>query len=226
MKKDVNNCFYDLKVLLDGIIVTDSNGDCLPRSDGMQSAVSQITSVKNGKLMFIGNGASASIASHMATDFWKNAGVPAVAFNDSSLLTCVSNDFGYEHVFEKPIQFFGQSDDVLIAISSSGQSENILKAVSAARELGIYIITLSGFKKNNPLRKMGHLNFYAPSMSYGLVEVAHHALCHFIVDKLCTKNNLNAEKSRLQEVISKSEIKEISFSNKHQVSTAAVDTSN
>lgn len=225
MIEDSNNCFCELKVLLDGIIVTDSTGECLPPSEGLQSAVFRIASVRDRKLMFIGNGASAAIASHMATDFWKNAGVPAVAFNDSSLLTAIGNDLGYRHVFEKPIQFFGRPDDILIAISSSGQSENILRAVSAARELGIYIITLSGFKKDNPLRKMGHLNFYVPSLSYGLVEVAHHAICHFMVDELCTRSSSNSEKSQLPAVFSKNEIKEISPQNTHQVRTPVVDVS-
>lgn len=207
MTKEPNNCFYDLMAVLDGIIATNSTGECLPLSEGLQSAVSRIASVGNRKLMFIGNGASASIASHMATDFWKNAGVPAVAFNDSSLLTAISNDLGYRYVFEKPVQFFGQPDDILIAISSSGQSENILRAVSAAQELGVNIITLSGFKEENPLRVMGHLNFYVPSISYGLVEVAHHAICHFVVDKLCTIKCPDTEESHLQDIVPKSEIK-------------------
>src|SRR3989338_10285965 len=90
-----------------------------------------------GKLLFIGNGASASIASHMAVDFWKNAGIKAFSFNDAVTLTCLSNDYGYRHVFEKPICVFGDKKDLLIAISSSGQSENILRAAIAAKEKGI-----------------------------------------------------------------------------------------
>lgn len=225
MTKNSNNCFDDLKVVLDGIIVTDSTGECLPPNEGLQSAVSRIASVRNRKLMFIGNGASAAIASHMATDFWKNAGVPAVVFNDSSLLTAIGNDLGYRHVFEKPIQFFGQRDDILIAISSSGQSENILRAVSAAQELGVYIIALSGFKEENPLRGMGHLNFYVPSMSYGLVEVAHHAICHYVVNRLCTRKCFDTEKNHLPDIVPKSEIKEISSCHKHQASASVVDIS-
>jgi len=225
MIKDSNNCFDDLKVVLDGIIVTDSTGECLPPNEGLQSAVSRITSVRNRKLMLVGNGASAAMASHMATDFWKNAGVPAIAFNDSSLLTAIGNDLGYRHVFEKPIQFFGQRDDILIAISSSGQSENILRAVSAAQELGVYIIALSGFKEENPLRGMGHLNFYVPSMSYGLVEVAHHAICHFVVDKLCAKKCSETKESHLQDIIHRNEIKEISPRHTPLESAEVVDIS-
>lgn len=225
MITDCSNCFDNLKQVLDGIIVTDFAGESLPLSEGLQIAILHIASVRDKKLMFIGNGASASIASHMATDFWKNAGVPAVAFNDSSLLTAIGNDLGYRHVFEKPIQFFGKPDDILIAISSSGQSENILRAVSAAQELGAYIITLSGFKRENPLRRMGHLNFYVRSMSYGLVEVAHHAICHFVVDKLCTKKHSATEENHLQDIIPRSEIKETSSRHPPLESAKVVDIS-
>ncbi len=135
-----------------------------------------------GKMFFIGNGGSACIASHMAVDFWKNGKIPAFAFNDIALLTCVSNDFGYEHVFAKPIEFIARNSDMLFAISSSGKSKNILKAVEATSALNAGVITLSGFDKNNPLRSKGKYNFYVHSHEYGFVEVIHQYICHFILD--------------------------------------------
>ena len=83
--------------------------------------------------MFVGNGGSAGIASHLAIDFSKNGGMRAMAFNDPSALTCLGNDLGYENVFAKQIEFHGRAGDLLIAISSSGRSPNILNAVKAAR---------------------------------------------------------------------------------------------
>ncbi|MBU4189409.1 MAG: phosphoheptose isomerase, partial [Candidatus Thermoplasmatota archaeon] len=86
------------------------------------------------KLIFIGNGASATISSHQATDFWKNGGMRAIAFNDAALITCVSNDIGYEHVFEKSIEMFADiapfiifldCPELLIAIKTSPSSANI-----------------------------------------------------------------------------------------------------
>ena len=139
------------------------------------------------KLMFVGNGASAAIASHMSTDFWKNGRVRAVAFNDSSGLTCIGNDFGYEHVFEQPVLMFADPGDILVAISSSGASPNILRAVAAAREKACRVITLSGFEPANPLRAGGDLNFYVPARRYGPVEVLHHAVCHCVLDILTAK---------------------------------------
>jgi D-sedoheptulose 7-phosphate isomerase len=146
------------------------------------------------KLMFIGNGGSAAICSHMAIDFWKNGGMRAIAFNDSPLLTCVGNDYGYRHVFEKPIEMFADRGDLLVAISSSGCSENILRGAQAARSRGCGVITLSGFKEDNPLRAMGDLNFHVPSEMYGPVEVIHHSICHCMLDSIMLKKGkLNRE---------------------------------
>lgn len=134
------------------------------------------------KLLFVGNGGSAGIASHLAIDFSKNGGVRALALNDGAALTCLGNDLGFEQVFAKQIEFHGRRDDILVAISSSGQSANILNAVAKARELGLSVITLSGFQTDNPLRRSGDLNFYIASDAYGFVEVGHLALCHAILD--------------------------------------------
>ena len=130
------------------------------------------TAARGGRLFFIGNGGSAAIAGHMATDYTKNGGMPSLAFNDASLLTCFGNDFGYENVFAKAIEYHGRAGDTLIAISSSGRSPSILNAVNAARKLGCDVVTLSGFSPDNPLRDMGDINFHVENDRYGLVEVS------------------------------------------------------
>ena len=140
-------------------------------------------------MILIGNGGSASIASHIATDFLKNAEIPALAFNDSSLITCLSNDLGYEYVFQKPLEMLAKKGDILFSISSSGKSENILNAVKEAKSKGCFLITCSGFNKKNPLRKLGDINFYIPSYAYGYVEIAHLVICHSVVDKIIEKVN-------------------------------------
>lgn len=141
-----------------------------------------LSAKKDNTVFFIGNGGSASIASHMATDFLKNGDMRVLAFNDPSLLTCISNDLGYEMVFAKPISRFAKKNDILFAISSSGESANILRAVEAARKRGCFIITLSGFSSDNRLSKKGDLNFYVSSKLYSHVEIMHLALCHYIAD--------------------------------------------
>lgn len=146
-------------------------------------------------VLFIGNGGSAAIASHQATDYWKCGGIRALAFNDSSLLTCVGNDFGYPHVFEKPVRMFARKGDLLVAISSSGKSPNILNGATAAREVGCGLVTLSGFSAENPLRRLGDLNFYVPSDRYGFVEITHLAILHCALD-LWSERRAVSDKSR------------------------------
>jgi D-sedoheptulose 7-phosphate isomerase len=176
--------FSNLKKSLDALEVRDEKGASLTQDKGFQRAIEWIREAgkARAKVIFVGNGGSAAIASHQAVDLWKNGGIRAVAFNDASLLTCVSNDYSYSEVFEKPLAMFADPADILIAISSSGRSSNILKAAEKAKAIGCRVVTMSGFKPDNPLRKTGHLNFYIPSEAYGFVEIAHHTLCHYITD--------------------------------------------
>lgn len=186
MRENVEKYFEILKGMFDKIIATAADGKVYEFSKAIDMSLRIIRdqASSGGKLLFIGNGASASIASHMAVDFWKNAGIRAFAFNDSALLTCISNDYGYERVFEKPIEMFAGPGDVLIAISSSGQSENILRGVFAAKEKKAKVVTLSGFEGDNPLRKLGEINFYVPAAQYGYVETVHLSICHCLVDMI------------------------------------------
>ena len=160
--------FKTLKNMLDGIASSDASGLELVTDDAITKSVGIIVeqSSAGGKVLFIGNGASASMSSHIATDISKNGGLKALAFNDSSLLTCISNDCGYNNVFSKAIEMFADEQDVLVAISSSGESKNILNAVSAGRKKGLKVITLSGFGKDNSLRKLGDINFYVPASEF------------------------------------------------------------
>jgi D-sedoheptulose 7-phosphate isomerase len=176
----------ELGDMLQRVEASDRPGGTLECAEAIDRAVALVRgqTAAGRKVIFIGNGGSAAIASHQAVDYWKNGGMRAVAFNDSSLLTCVGNDFGYPHVFEKPIEMFADPGDVLMAISSSGRSENILRAVMAGERTRCRVITLSGFGPENPLRRLGELNFYVPSDSYGYVEITHLAICHCIVDSI------------------------------------------
>ena len=141
------------------------------------------TDAGSGKLMAIGNGGSAAIASHMQNDVCKAVGVRSLVFTEQPLLTALANDDGYETVFETPVKLWAEPGDVLVAISSSGRSQNILRAVQAATERHCEVVTLSGFDEANPLRDMGAVNFHVASDVYGLVENVHGALTHYITDR-------------------------------------------
>lgn len=145
------------------------------------------TSANNNKLIIVGNGGSAAMASHVAVDLTKNTGIRAINFNEADLLTCFANDYGYEHWVSQALKFYADKGDLTILISSSGSSKNILNGATTAKELGLGIITFSGFNQDNPLRNSGELNFYAESKGYNIVEMAHHVWLLAIVDRIIGK---------------------------------------
>ena len=147
----------------------------------------QGTKAQNRKIILIGNGGSSAIAEHMAVDLTKNAGLRATAISGSPMLTTFANDFGYEKVYQKAIEAFGDEGDVLIAISSSGTSKNILNACAAGRAKNMSMITLSGFDADNPLRKLGDINLWVNSRAFGYVEMIHNSLLHYINDAIIGK---------------------------------------
>jgi D-sedoheptulose 7-phosphate isomerase len=176
------------KILLQ-IEVTSDLEEPLSIDEGTQKIIDQIISIKfsNKKVMIIGNGGSAAIASHIHNDLCKSVNMRAMVFYEPPLLTAFSNDLSYTVAFENLINLWADKGDMLIAISSSGQSENILRAAKAASVKGSTVITLSGFKNDNPLRYMGRVNFYVPSCEYGFVELIHSILAHYLSDAATTK---------------------------------------
>ena len=183
IKQFVNKYSSDFTSLIGLFEATEGNSK-LSYEQGIEKVVEKVKKVQadKKKIMMVGNGGSAGIASHQAVDYWKNGGVRATAFNDSSLLTCISNDFSYAQVFSKPIENFADKGDMAFCISSSGGSTNIFNAAEQAKKSGCTVITFSGFKPDNPLRKMGDINFYLPSHSYGYVEILHLFIIHSILD--------------------------------------------
>ncbi len=169
--------------LIDGLRASNANGE-LPYMKAIEHAVElvRVAQAAGRKVIMVGNGGSAGIASHQAVDYWKNGGIRAVAFNDASLLTCIGNDLGFENLFSAPIERFADPEDIVFAISSSGSSPNILNAAKSARTTGCRLVTFSGFDAANPLRSQGDINFHVASSSYGLVEILHLYIIHSILD--------------------------------------------
>ncbi len=164
--------------------VTDEVGQLVDAESAMDQIIDLLHQVRDAenRNIFIGNGGSAAIASHMAIDYSKNGRLPSLAFNDGPALTCLGNDLGFENVFAEQIKLHARQGDLLFAISSSGASANILAAVKQAKESGCQVITLSGFSADNPLREQGALNWYVESSEYGFVEISHLVICHAILD--------------------------------------------
>jgi len=151
-------------------------------SDGIAKSVELVKQAN--RIIFIGNGGSNAICSHMMEDYMKIAGKPTLSFTDAALITCFANDYGYDNAMKEWINFSFQDGDLLVAISSSGESQNILNAVEAHQINGGKILTLSGFKRDNKLSQMGDVNFQTSVQNYGIVECFHQVILHAILDEL------------------------------------------
>lgn len=143
------------------------------------------------QIFFIGNGGSSAIASHMTADYMKNGGMNTYSVYDNAVSTCMANDYGYDYIFSKPIDFLGRRQDILVAISSSGNSANIVNAVDIAVAKGMEVITFTGFKMDNKVRQRGDINVYVPSEKYGVVESIHNLILQQIVDTIMERDGVS-----------------------------------
>ena len=141
----------------------------------------------NSKTMIFGNGGSAAISSHVSVDLTKNANIRTLNFNESDLITCFSNDYGYDYWVEKTIDFYHQEKDVVILISSSGESMNMINAAKFAKQKKLKVITFTGHSKNNKLSLLGDFNFWINSKAYNYVENTHQIWLLTIVDLIIGK---------------------------------------
>ncbi len=175
---------YELSALLQVLSFRGAKGQELGAEEGFRrwQAMTLRLRYNRGTIFLIGNGASASMASHIAADLAKNAQLHTEVFSDLSLITAISNDQGYEQVFSEPLSRRARSGDMLVAISSSGRSLNILKAVRVANRRRMNIVTISAMKAGNPLRRSGTLNGYVPAATYGFAESCHATILHHWMD--------------------------------------------
>lgn len=165
---------------------------CAGYDQGIGLLVDMFTRHKeNGsQLFFIGNGGSSAIASHMTADFMKNGGMNTYSLYDNAVTTCMGNDYGYEYIFSRPIEFLAREGDLLVAISSSGNSQNIMNAIETARKKEAEIITFTGFEPENKVKKTGDLNVYVPCRKYGIVESIHNLILQQIVDMIMERDGV------------------------------------
>jgi D-sedoheptulose 7-phosphate isomerase len=152
------------------------------------------TSKKRGKILIFGNGGSAAIASHVSVDLTKNAQIRTVNFNESDLITCFSNDYGYDRWIEKTIDFYADRNDTLVLISSSGKSKNMINACKAAKRKKIKVISFTGHAKNNPLSKIVNLSLWVNSKAYNFVENTHQIWLLTVCDLIIGKREYPAKK--------------------------------
>lgn len=127
------------------------------------------------RTVIVGNGGSSAIAGHVAEDWTKINHVPTVTLNDTALMSCFANDYGWDCWIAEALKQTGWElgNNLGIFISSSGNSPNIINGVKAFREMGQYVVTFTGFNKNNLLSQLGDINFHVPSYNYNVVELVH-----------------------------------------------------
>jgi D-sedoheptulose 7-phosphate isomerase len=171
--------------VLRNLEVTTADGASLTPADGFGRWIELAHDgcARGRHIYFVGNGASAMMASHFAADACKNGHLGASAFNDASLVTAIGNDVAFEEIFALPLSRLARPGDLLIAISSSGNSPNILRALEVARSVPMQIVTVTGKGADNRARVAGDLNFYVPADRYGWVECAHQLILHYWLDQ-------------------------------------------
>lgn len=181
----LNFCAAQFGALLGRCEITGRNGTSLGVEPGMTAAMQMLAQVRknNDSAYVIGNGGSAGVASHAVNDLVNVAKLRAFTLHDPSLLTCMANDYGYENAFARILAQIAKPKDMLIAISSSGNSQNIRNAAVQATDSGMFVITLSGFAGDNPLRSLGDINVWLDSRDYGLVEIGHQFILHNMSDR-------------------------------------------
>ena len=185
--KELLSCLEETRISLKGMTCE------LCLEEGIQELLRQFTNHKRkaSQCFFIGNGGSDAIASHMTADYMKNGGMNTYSLYDSAVTTCMGNDYGYESVFSRPLEFLGREGDLLVAISSSGNSQNILNAIDAAENKTMEVITFTGFEPDNMVRKVGDVNVYVPSGRYGIVESIHNLILQQIVDLIMERDGVS-----------------------------------
>lgn len=183
--KQIIDHFLEAKEILSQFIDNQDNFNKIKRAgDEMIRAIKA-----GGKIISCGNGGSMSDAMHFAEEmtgrFRENRGpLAAIAISDPSHITCISNDYGFEFIFSRFVESIGGKNDVLLAISTSGNSQNVINAVEKAKEKGMFVVALTG-KDGGKLAHLADLELRAPMSNWAdRVQEIHikiiHSLIHYI----------------------------------------------
>ncbi len=188
MKQFINDYFKEFQKL------TTCN---LEISDRLQviKELFESTHKSGNKIIFVGNGGSAAMASHCAVDLSKNAGIRSINFNEADLITCLANDRGFENWVTEALKLYADKGDVVVLISSSGKSDNMINAAKYCNQNFLTLVTVTGMDKLNPLKSQNDkgsytdsdLNLWVNSKAYNLIEMVHHfwllCICDMIIGK-------------------------------------------
>lgn len=184
-KARIQSHFLEAQSALEHFLADDSNFNKIAHAAQLMIDAVQ----HNGKIISCGNGGSMCDAMHFAEEMTgryrdNRKALPAIALSDASHLSCVSNDYGYKHVFERMIDALGNNNDVLLAISTSGNSENVILAIEAARKKGMKIVGLTG-KDGGKIAQLVDIEIRAPYAPYAdRAQEIHIKVIHALIDAI------------------------------------------
>ena len=185
MKQTIKNEFLSHLKTITKVMNTMEN-------DLVQASLLVVETLKNGnKILLCGNGGSAADAQHIAAELTgryksNRRGFPAIALTtDTSVLTSISNDYGYDRVFDRQVEALASKGDLIIGISTSGNSQNVVNALKLAKELGCKTLGFSG-KDGGDMNEVCHINLVVPSDDTPRIQEIHilfgHTICQIVDD--------------------------------------------
>jgi D-sedoheptulose 7-phosphate isomerase len=189
--KHILTSFTEARECLDVFMADQSNLDSVERFVDLLESTFQ----NGGKVYSAGNGGSHCDAMHFAEEWTgryrkDRKPLPAMAFSDVSHITCTSNDYGFEHIFERMVDAFGGKDDVFLAITTSGNSENLILAAQAAKQKGMKVVGLLG-KGGGKLKSLCDIPIVVPGATSDRIQELHIKIIHIAIE--CTERRLFPE---------------------------------
>lgn len=187
-REDIISEFNEAQAVLNRFMQDESNWDKLVAAGNLMAEAI----MKGGKVLSCGNGGSMSDAMHFAEELTgrfrdNRRGLAAVAISDPTHITCVGNDYGFDYIFSRYVEAVGQSGDVLLAISTSGNSPNVLNAAKEARQKGIKVVALTG-KSGGELADIADIELRAPHMGYSdRIQEIHIKIIHVLIQYIEAK---------------------------------------
>lgn len=181
-KEEIAKSFIEAQEVLSRFVSEPSNWDKIEKAgDLMVNAINN-----DGKILSCGNGGSMADAMHFAEELTgqfrdTRRAMPAIAIADPTHITCVANDYGFDHIFSRYVEALGHKDDVLLAISTSGNSANVLNAAKVAKNKGMKIVALTG-KQGGELAKISDVEIRAPHNGYSdRIQEIHIKVIHVLI---------------------------------------------
>ena len=138
----------------------------------------------HSRIIILGNGGSSSVASHISQDYMKFHGKKVSILSDPSMLTMLTNDFGYDHAYKKFLEYYAEDDTLVVVISSGGESKNIVNCIKYCESTEIDYGILTGFSATNKARSIANnalWDYYIDSRDYGIVECVHQIFLHGVI---------------------------------------------